>query len=87
MPFLCSFFSFAGMNEFYSHTVSVICIFLLLALPVLYNTNFLWIPGVVAILVLMFIRAAREETTRKTEWLFITMNLIVLTLTFLLAMI
>ncbi len=69
------------MNEFYSHTTSVICLFILLALPLLFETGMLWVIGVILIILMMFIRATFGEISGKNEWLFIMMNVVVMILT------
>jgi type IV secretory pathway TrbL component len=69
------------MNEFYSHTTSVICLFILLALPLLFETGMLWVIGVILINLKMFIRATFGEISGKYVWLFIMMNVVVMILT------
>jgi len=59
----------------------VICLFVLLALPLLFETGVLWVIGVILIILMMFIRATFGEISGKNEWLFIMMNVVVMILT------
>jgi hypothetical protein len=59
----------------------VICLFILLALPLLFETGMLWVIGVILIILMMFIRATFGEISGKNEWLFIMMNVVVMILT------
>jgi len=69
------------MNEFHSHTISIVCLFMVLALPLLFETGVLWVIGVILIILMMFIRAAFGEIPGKNEWLFIMLNVVVMILT------
>jgi 4-hydroxybenzoate polyprenyltransferase len=66
------------MDELKTHIVSAVCLFVLLLLPLVLETNPIWLLAIIIIIALMVFRSALGEITRNEEFLFMFLNLLVL---------
>lgn len=66
------------MNELRTHIVSSVCLCVIFLIPLFFDTNPLWLVGVIFLILLMLVRSSSGEISKNSEKLFILLNIFVL---------